>query len=59
MSIEIIRSAPLRVTASEYHRLRHKFDMDHMFYFGPLPDFEEWARSQIDAGRANTTGDGA
>ena len=44
MSIEIIKEAPIKLTAGEYHALRHQYDMAYMFYSGPIPTFEEYVR---------------
>jgi len=47
MSIEIIKRPTIRLTESEYKRLRYEFDLEHMFYSGPLPDFEDWVLNKL------------
>jgi hypothetical protein len=46
MTIEIIKQEPVRMTAGEYHRLRHEYEMAHQFYSGQPPLFEDWVRER-------------
>jgi hypothetical protein len=57
MSIEIIKQPPLRLTQSEFNRLMAEYRQAFLFYSGPPPAFEDWARGKV-SGNAALIGDG-
>ena len=47
MSIHIIKTPDVHISASEYRRLLAEYERNFMFYGGTPPCFEEWAIARI------------
>ena len=51
MAIEIVNDEPLKLTREQFERLNQEYVKAFMYYSGPVPSFETWARQQLTEGK--------